>query len=83
MADHHIPHFQNDGGYKMIEIGAKEFMCIGANPPYDHPHIFLDMGGDVEKICPYCSTLYRYNPALGPTQSKPENCFYQPLATAV
>ena len=35
-------------------------MCVGANPPFDHPHVFLDLGNDNEIICPYCSTLYRY-----------------------
>ena len=47
-----------------IDIGVKEFMCVGANPPFDHPHVFLDMGADDEKVCPYCSTLYRYDAAL-------------------
>lgn len=82
MADHHIPHFQNDGGYKSIEIGAKEFMCIGANPPFDHPHVFLDMGADVEKICPYCSTLYRYNNDLKELETRPEGCSYLPPQAA-
>ena len=39
-------------------------MCVGAKPPFDHPHVFLDMGGDNEIICPYCSTLYRHDPSL-------------------
>ena len=64
MADHVVPHFHNDPGVPVIEIGAKEFMCVGATPPYDHPHVFLDMGEDNEIICPYCSTLYRHDPAL-------------------
>jgi uncharacterized Zn-finger protein len=51
MADHVVPHFHNDPGVPVIEIGAKEFMCIGATPPYDHPHVFCDMGGDAEFIC--------------------------------
>ena len=46
MAEHVIPHFHNDPGVPVIEIGAKEFMCVGATPPYDHPHVFLDMGDD-------------------------------------
>ena len=33
-------------------------MCVGARPPFDHPHVFLDMGDDHEIICPYCSTLF-------------------------
>jgi uncharacterized Zn-finger protein len=76
MAGHNIPHFQNDGGHRVIEIGVKEFMCVGATPPFDHPHVFLDMGADAEKVCPYCSTLYRFNPALKPTETRPDNCLY-------
>ena len=61
MAEHVVPHFHNDPGVPVIEIGAKEFMCVGAMPPHDHPHVFLDMGDDDEIICPYCSTLYRFD----------------------
>lgn len=56
MADHAVPHFHNQPGVRAVEIGAKEFMCIGALPPLDHPHIFIDMGDDGEAICGYCST---------------------------
>ncbi len=48
MTEHVIPHFHNDPGVPVIEIGAKEFMCVGATPPYDHPHVFIDMGDDSE-----------------------------------
>src|SRR5215203_2387741 len=74
MADHIVPHFHNDPGVAVIEIGAREFMCVGARPPHDHPHVFLDMGGDKEIICPYCSTLYRHDPALDPHAARPEAC---------
>ena len=76
MAGHAIPHFQNDAGHAVIEIGAKEFMCVGANPPFDHPHIFIDMGDDNEIVCSYCSTLYRYNPTLGVHETQPPGCLY-------
>ncbi|ABM45076.1 hypothetical protein H704_00793 [Bartonella bacilliformis Peru38] len=76
MADHNILHLQNDCGYKIIEIGVKEFMCVGATQPFDHPHIFIDMGAADEKICPYCSTLYRYNPSLQHNQTNPAGCTY-------
>jgi uncharacterized Zn-finger protein len=76
MAGHGIPHFQNDDGHAVVEIGVKEFMCVGATPPFDHPHEFLDIGDDNEKVCPYCSTLYRYNPALGATETQPAGCSY-------
>lgn len=64
MATGSTPHFQNSMGLPRIEVGAKEFMCIGALPPFDHPHVFLDMGAASEIICPYCSTLFRYNKSL-------------------
>jgi uncharacterized Zn-finger protein len=71
MADHHIPHFHNDQGAAAIEIGVKEFMCVGARPPFDHPHVFLDMGSDAEKICPYCGTLYKHDPKLHGDETRP------------
>jgi uncharacterized Zn-finger protein len=76
MAGGSIPHFQNDAGHRAIEIGVKEFMCVGANPPFDHPHVFLDMGDDDEKVCPYCSTLYRYSPKLAAHETVPPGCLY-------
>lgn len=64
MADHSTPHFHNQPGVPVVRVGAREFMCIGALPPFDHPHIFIDMGADSEAVCPYCSTLFRYDEAL-------------------
>jgi uncharacterized Zn-finger protein len=74
MADHVVPHFHNDPGVPVIEIGARKFMCVGARPPFDHPHIFCDMGDDIEIVCGYCSTLYRHNPALDPHKAIPPEC---------
>ncbi len=74
MADHVVPHFHNDAGVSVIEIGAREFMCVGANPPFDHPHVFLDLGDDNEIICPYCSTLYRHAADLAAGDSRPPEC---------
>lgn len=74
MADRVVPHFHNEPGVPVIDIGAKEFMCVGAVPPFDHPHIFCDMGDGTEIICPYCSTLYRHDPTLGPHQANPPEC---------
>lgn len=80
MAGHSIPHFQNDAGHPVIEIGVREFMCVGATEPFDHPHVFLDMGDDDEKVCPYCSTLYRYNGALKASETSPAGCLYHQRA---
>ena len=71
MAGNSTPHFQNSMGLPVIEVGSGEFMCIGAKPPFDHPHIFIDMGRATEAICPYCSTLYKFNGALAAAQAKP------------
>jgi uncharacterized Zn-finger protein len=74
MSDHAVPHFHNDAGVSVIEIGSQEFMCVGANPPFDHPHVFLDLGNDNEIICPYCSTLYRYAADLKAGEARPPEC---------
>jgi len=71
MADHVVPHFQNSTGVTAIAIGVKEFMCVGANPPFDHPHVFLDLGDADEKVCPYCSTLYRFRGDLQSIETDP------------
>ena len=80
MADRIVPHFHNTEGVEAITIGAKEFMCIGALPPFDHPHIFIDMGSEGEAICAYCSTVYRFDPALDATASVPAGCRYYAVA---
>jgi uncharacterized Zn-finger protein len=74
MSDHVVPHFHNDAGVSVIEIGSQEFMCVGANPPFDHPHVFLDLGNDNEIICPYCSTLYRFAADLKAGEARPPEC---------
>lgn len=78
MAGGTTPHLQNDAGVAVIHVGAKEIMCIGATPPFDHPHVFLDMGSDSEILCPYCSTLYRYRSDLHADQTDPPGALYDP-----
>jgi uncharacterized Zn-finger protein len=74
MASTSIPHFHNSDGHAVIGIGVKEFMCVGDLDPFDHPHVFLDMGDENEIVCPYCSTLYRYNPNLAAHETLPAGC---------
>ena len=69
-----VPHLANDQGAEKIFVGVKEFKCMGARPPHDHPHVFLDMGADSQILCPYCSTLYIYDPRLSDDQSDPAGC---------
>ena len=80
MTDAIVPHFHNDLGIAVIEIGAREFMCMGAIPPFDHPHVYCDMGGDKEYVCPYCSTLYRHDPALPANAARPAECAWTDAA---
>jgi hypothetical protein len=47
---------------------------MGARPPFDHPHVFLDMGADSQILCPYCSTLYVHDPRLEAGESDPRDC---------
>ena len=78
MADRIVPHFHNSAGVTAIVIGAREFMCVGALPPFDHPHIYIDLGDEDEAICAYCSTLFKFDASLDPAQSVPPGCRYDP-----
>jgi len=74
---HSYPKFKNDRGVSEIRIGAKAFECVGATPPQDHPHVFLDMG-ELDKIpCSYCNTLYRFDPGLIAFESDPSDCQFR------
>ena len=42
MAGGKTPKFCNEAGVRVIHVGVKEFECIGAKPPFDHPHVYLD-----------------------------------------
>ena len=79
MAAHETPHFHNQPGVRRVRVGVREFMCIGALPPFDHPHIFIDMGDSTEIVCSYCSTLYVLDESLGP-HADPPACEYHPQA---
>ena len=70
--------FLNDVGVSEIMIGCRQFECIGALPPHDHPHIFLEMGDRDDVLCPYCATRFIFDDALGPRETRPPNCCFQP-----
>lgn len=82
MADKAVPHFHNEPGVAVIHVGSREFMCIGAKPPFDHPHVFLDMGTEDEIICQYCSTLYRHSPGLKAGAADPAVCVWDDRTAA-
>ena len=73
------PKFHNEVGVSIVRIGCREFKCIGEKPPQDHPHIYLTVGDTGEIICPYCSTLFRYDPSLGEHEADPADCAYGDL----
>ncbi|MBU1210941.1 MAG: zinc-finger domain-containing protein [Alphaproteobacteria bacterium] len=71
MAASKIPNLANDEGVEKIFVGVKEFQCMGARSPFDHPHVYLDMGADDQILCPYCSTLFVHDKRLSPEASDP------------
>jgi uncharacterized Zn-finger protein len=75
-----VPHFANDKGVEKIFTGVKELQCMGARAPFDHPHVFLDMGGDTQVLCPYCSTLYIHDSRLAANESDPNGCIVDKAA---
>jgi uncharacterized Zn-finger protein len=51
------PKFHNEIGVPIVRVGCREFECIGAIPPQDHPHIYLNMG-DANDILPPIALRY-------------------------
>jgi uncharacterized Zn-finger protein len=74
MADSVVPHIANDLGAEKVFVGVKELKCMGANAPFDHPHVYLDMGGDTQILCQYCSTLYVHDARLHADETDPKGC---------
>jgi uncharacterized Zn-finger protein len=72
----HYPKFRNDHGLPEIRIGAREFLCIGASPPQDHPHVYINMGKQDTILCPYCATTFRFDPKLAPFAADPPECVH-------
>ncbi len=75
-----VPHLANDLGVEKIFVGMKELQCMGARPPHDHPHVYLDMGADSQILCPYCSTLFVHDPRLAPGETDPAGSIVQEAA---
>ena len=74
------PKFHNSGALEVIHIGSKAFKCIGALPPHDHPHVYINMGQADEILCPFCATRYRYDSRLNPGDADPPYCTYSEAA---
>jgi uncharacterized Zn-finger protein len=67
---------QNDRAVPEIRIGMREFNCIGASPPHDHPHVYINMGDHDTILCPYCATRYTYDARLAPFGVDPEDSLF-------
>ena len=78
---HGTPHFHNQPGLPSVKVGVRKFMCVGALPPFDHPHIFIDMGRETDIVCSYCSTRYVFAADLRGVV-EPAECLYLPDAAA-
>jgi uncharacterized Zn-finger protein len=78
MALDSVPQLANDLGAEKVFVGVRELKCMGARPPFDHPHVYLDMGSDSQILCPYCSTLFIHDPRLLPDESDPKGCLVEP-----
>jgi uncharacterized Zn-finger protein len=71
-----IPQYKNDIGSSSIQIGTRNFICIGETPPMNHPHIYLTMGSGIIKTCPYCQTTYHLNINLSKNETIPDQCYH-------
>ncbi len=68
---------RNDNGIAEIQIGMREIICIGASPPHDHPHVYLNMGLSEAMMCPYCATSFCFTPMLAPDGVTPIDCIFR------
>lgn len=47
-----------------IKVSEKKVSCNGAEHPYDHPKIYLEIPENKKEIdCPYCGRLFKYSPS--------------------
>ncbi len=53
-------------------MNMREFSCIGASPPQDHPRVYINMGLQGMALCSYCATRYRYEPGIVPFEADPQ-----------
>jgi uncharacterized Zn-finger protein len=71
-----LPKFHNQSAVREIRIGVTAFACIGVLPPHDHPHVYLAIE-EQSVLCPYCSTLFRFDPRLGVTDTDPPGHYFE------
>lgn len=77
-----VPEYLNDVGASTIWIGALAFSCVGASPPNDHPHVYLNIKGARDIPCPYCSTHFSFRAGLGRCETDPPGCYRNMLGNS-
>ena len=63
-------------GCRSFALAAASLNALGLSRRKIHPHIYLNMGDFSEIVCPYCSTLFRFDPSLGAHEADPPDCAY-------
>ncbi len=67
---HVIPHFQNDAGVSVIEVGAKELCASARGRPSTIRMSSATWADDSEIICEYCLHAVPLRPQAGPCTSR-------------
>ena len=77
MAHTTTPHFHNTEGLKRDRGGLQGVHVRRRAAARSTTRTsIIDMGKDNEIVCPYCSTLYVFNPTLAPGTSQPLSAVY-------
>jgi uncharacterized Zn-finger protein len=71
-----LPKYHNETAAPVICIGVTGFACIGVLPPHDHPHVYLAIE-ERSVLCPYCSTLFRFEPRLDVKDTEPPGHYFE------
>ena len=77
MGKEYTPLFHNEMGVEEVVVGVRHFGCMGALPPMDHPHVYLEIASEDTVTCPYCSTRYRFDPELDEKECRPAEALYK------
>jgi len=70
------PKFHNEAGAPSWALAGVSSSALATMPPQDHPHVYLNMGNANEIVCPYCASLFRFDPSLGAREAEPVSCGY-------
>lgn len=52
---------KNNISKEEVKVDTRKVSCQGADHPYDHPKIYLEIAEDKKMIdCPYCGRIFKY-----------------------